>query len=502
MTRQTMAANQLYFGDIHNHNSLGYGKGSLERSIDIARSHLDFFSFTGHSSWHDMKPMEGGREAHWEKGFARHNSSWGKIRQLMAAANDPGRFVSILAFEWHSSAYGDHCVYFSGDEGEVAFSDHVEELRAFCREHGALMIPHHLAYPPGWRGVNWDVFSEECSPLVEIYSEHGNSEEDRGLYPFFNHSLGGRVTAGTVRHALDRGLKFGFCASSDSHNGFPGGHGEGVTGCWAERLDREAVLEAIRARRTYGLTGDRIEVDFRVNGAPMGADLGRVETLLAQWEVSGRDAMDVVELVQDGQVVHRAFPSAGADLPGAPGEGAVQLRLEWGWGPWGDLALDRICDWAFSVEVEGGELRRVFRHWRSGPFDEGRRHRLEHSEKNRFKVESYSARQGAYRGNPNHDVVLEVDGTPDTEVRLHVERPRECTFSFTLAELAEEGRFLPTGAFPKESMLWHRAVRPGASRVRGEVSLKPSKSGPGYVYLRGRQHNGQLAWASPVFYES
>ena len=38
---------------------MGYDIGSLERSVDIARTYLDFFAFTGHSSWHDM---EGGRQ--------------------------------------------------------------------------------------------------------------------------------------------------------------------------------------------------------------------------------------------------------------------------------------------------------------------------------------------------------------------------------------------------------------------------------------------------------
>ena len=50
---------QILYGDIHNHNAVGYGVGSLERAIDIARHHLDFFSFTGHSHWHDMEPMGG-----------------------------------------------------------------------------------------------------------------------------------------------------------------------------------------------------------------------------------------------------------------------------------------------------------------------------------------------------------------------------------------------------------------------------------------------------------
>ena len=70
-----MALNK-FFGDIHNHNALGYGLGSLERSIEIARSHLDFFAFTGHSSWHDLVSMEGGRERHWLDGFERLVKGW------------------------------------------------------------------------------------------------------------------------------------------------------------------------------------------------------------------------------------------------------------------------------------------------------------------------------------------------------------------------------------------------------------------------------------------
>ena len=49
---------RLLWGDLHNHNSVGlfhYSKGSLERTLEIARSHLDFCAFTGHAQWHDMR---------------------------------------------------------------------------------------------------------------------------------------------------------------------------------------------------------------------------------------------------------------------------------------------------------------------------------------------------------------------------------------------------------------------------------------------------------------
>ena len=52
---------KLFWGDLHNHNEVGYAKGSLQRSIDNAREHLDFFAFTGHASWHDMPKMPGDR---------------------------------------------------------------------------------------------------------------------------------------------------------------------------------------------------------------------------------------------------------------------------------------------------------------------------------------------------------------------------------------------------------------------------------------------------------
>ena len=44
------AKHQLFWGDLHNHNAVGYAKGSLKRSIDLARAHLNFFAFTGHAA--------------------------------------------------------------------------------------------------------------------------------------------------------------------------------------------------------------------------------------------------------------------------------------------------------------------------------------------------------------------------------------------------------------------------------------------------------------------
>ena len=487
----------IFYGDIHNHNAHGYGVGSIERSLDVARTHLDFFAFTGHSSWHDMPAMEGGRERHWIEGFKRLKDTWPRVQGVIADGNRDGEFCAFLGFEWHSSEWGDQCVVFPEDNRPLFYAGDVERLRRFCIEEKALMIPHHLAYPKGVRGVNWDVFHEECTPVVEIFSEHGNSEHDRGPFDMVTHSMGGRETTNTARAALDAGKRFGFVASSDDHAGFPGAYGEGLMAAVATELTRPALLEAIRARRTYALTGDRIEVEFSVDGAPMGATIAAGRQAEVAFSVRGRDELDVVEVIQDGRVVHRAYAD---DLPDESQvfSRPVQVRLEWGWGPWGALALERICDWAMDVSVSGGRIERFFPCLSSMPFDEQRRHRFERRGEAGLAIRSYTSRKDAYRENPNQSVVLELAAGPDTVLGLKLAEPVEQAVSTKLGDLLRGSVNLRTGPFPKESYQWHRIVPAAASSVSGRVKLDVP-AGRSYVYLRARQKNGHMAWASPVF---
>jgi hypothetical protein len=355
------------------------------------------------------------------------------------------------------------------------------------------MIPHHLAYPTGRRGVNWDCFTEECTPVIEIYSEHGNAEDDRGPFPYFAHSMGGRETANTARAALAAGLRFGFVGSSDDHAGFPGAYGEGLMAALASEFTREGIFEAIRARRTYALTGDRIELDFTAEGAPMGATIEAGKKAEVKFSVQARDELDAVEVIQDGHVVHRAHADDAAPL-----SSIVQVRLEWGWGPWGALALDRVCDWAMRVQVERGRLARFFPCLQSMPFDEQRRHRFARRGDAGLDIRSYTARKNAYRENPNQSVVLEIEGGPETVLKLVLTEPVAQESAHTLDTLARGSANLFTGPFPKEGYQWHRLVPRAASALEGRCTLE-APAGRSNAYLRARQKNGHLAWASPVF---
>lgn len=489
-----------FYGDIHNHNGLGYGKGSLERSLDIATEHLDFFAFTGHSSWHDMVPMEGGREAHWQQGFERLRSAWPHVQGLTAEANKEGAFAAFLGFEWHSSKWGDQCVVFPGDFENVCYATNLADLRTFCLQREALMIPHHIAYPSGNRGMNWKAWTPECSPVVEIYSEHGNSEDDRGLFPYFNHSMGGRLFSNTAIPALQCGHRFGFVASSDNHRGFPGAHGEGLLGVVAENLSRAAILKAVRQRRTYALTGDRFAVDFKGDGHWMGSAVRCGKELALEWDVLGSDELDSIELIADGHCIHRSEILQDYRVDESPTV-AGNLRFEWGWGPWGDLSLERITDWEFDITIRNGRLSRYSPCLQSGPFSEERRHRIEWIDSTHLRVSSYTSRQEAYRQNPNQSMVLGIEGSPDTVVEINYTKPDRARFTHKLSDLQLSGDWNPMGPFPKESALWHRLVPKAALQSKGHFNY-PVEASSGYVYLRARQRNGQMAWASPIFYDT
>ena len=50
--------------------------------------------------------------------------------------------------------------------------------------------------------------------------------------------------------------------------------GGALTGVWAEALTREALFEALWARRCFATNGARVMLDVRVNGMPMGSEVG------------------------------------------------------------------------------------------------------------------------------------------------------------------------------------------------------------------------------------
>jgi len=491
---------QLFWGDIHNHNAVGYAKGSLARSIDIAQEHLDFFAFTGHASWHDVPIMPGDRHKKWLNGFDVHTKHWPTTRQLIKDATSD-TFVAFLGYEWHSSAFGDYHLIFPEDQPDLYLPDHVDKLLDFAQAKGALAIPHHVGYKLLWRGANWEYFRSDVTPVVEIFSEHGNCVSDRSPYPMIRHSNGGRHTRNTIHDQLARGLRFGFVASTDDHLGYPGAYGEGIVGVWAAQLTPAAIFEALRTRRTYASTGERTALEFTLNGQPMGTELPATSHRALAITVVGQDSIDMIEVIRNGRVIQRHFPEDAITEPLTLPTRA-KCRIQYGWGPWAVLALGRICQWDMSVTLERGRFVGVERCFQSGPFQEDLRDKLRQVSEHELHLQSFTSRDGCFAEDPTKSIVCEIEANLGATLTITLREPSQRTLTVPLSDLLTDNVIDFTGVFTSESLMLHRLVAPGEYTAQVEwddhVSAGREESSDWY-YVRVRHHNGHIIWSSPIW---
>jgi hypothetical protein len=198
---------------------------------------------------------------------------------VAASFDDPGRFVTVIGYEYTSWIHGHrHVLQF--DDGAPMFSSIDEAtqepkgLWTALRGRPALTVPHHPGGGP--IAVDWGVVPDaELEPLVEITSAHGCSE-DLDCARLVHSPR----REGMVRQALLRGYRLGLIGSGDGHDGHPGLTAlgphyptGGLAAVLSEDLTREGVLEALRERRVYATNGARILLRFAVGGARMGTVL-------------------------------------------------------------------------------------------------------------------------------------------------------------------------------------------------------------------------------------
>ena len=264
-------AERTWWGDLHSHTGHsfdGVGAGVFDYARRV--SGLDFHAMTDHSS--------GPAREGFTRGLGPH--VWEEYTAATDAHHAPGEFVTLHAYEASFPApWGHHNVYFRGAPGPLLSPSQVTlpELWAALTAGEALTIPHHTNKFP--QPLAWDEDEPALRRNFEIYSAHGLSEAYDPDHPlafeqsgFTNRSTSAR-TGISAQDAWMRGLRLSTIAASDDHRSQPGKPHWGLAAVRAPELTREAVFDALHARRTYGTTGQRILLDFRVNDAPMGSEV-------------------------------------------------------------------------------------------------------------------------------------------------------------------------------------------------------------------------------------
>ena len=287
----------LYFGQFHEHSEISQcnRRGDLPPddnytlNRDIHR--LDFSALTDH-------------------GYNLAPPIWAYTAKLNRWQEDPGRFLTFLAEEWTSTfeRYTDkHPQGFYGHRNLI-FADArlprwlnaqdkstPADVWATLRKERAnfVQIPHQLA-DTGNVPTDWDFVDEEAQPLAEVFQTRGSYEYD-GTPRQAKNTVAGHF----IQNAWAKGVIIGVIASPD-HGG-----GMGKAAVFAPELTRDAILDACRARHTYGTTGAKIFLDVRVNGRLMGEKLPlTTQPVQVDVRVSAPADIEAVEVCKNNRFVY------------------------------------------------------------------------------------------------------------------------------------------------------------------------------------------------------
>lgn len=485
----------IYWGDIHNHNAVGYGLGSPDRAIAIGKQSLDFLAITPHGWWPDLPNPESAVGKHHLAGFERTQAAWESLQRLLERENRTGQFVTLPAYEWHSLRWGDYCLYFPTSRPPLFHAQDFNELRDFAARHGALMIPHHCGYPVGRRGTNWQELGLEDAPACEVFSEHGSSFSAPSSFPMLGHSMGGAQKSQTALWQLESGRKVGFTAGTDNHFGHPGAYGQGLTGMYADELSRESIFGALAERHTFAVTGDRIEAEFALGSGIPGDVVDSDGGAHGFLNVHGRDAIDAVDILKNGRTWRRFSPN-GSETEAR--EYPRLIRLEWGWDGLGSQYVTR---WEIEANLVDGQIAGVEPGLTSGPSTVEFIPEIQLSAEDRVRVVSWSTRandrptqQALLRANAESAAVLQLDVTCVREGRSASKR-----LNVPLAALEKDDFHVEMAdefTFPRLKV---HAI-PEATQVNAAFEWQDRAAAPGDFYiLQVRQQNGHLAWTSPIW---
>jgi len=302
----------IFWGNLHHHTNLFDAVGTPSEAYQFARdvAMLDFCAITEHEH-------HAGGEA------------WEEIITASKTYNCPGKFVTFPAYEWTSRFWGHRNIYFLSEEEAFLYplttewdtpNILFEELAKNC--NNALVIPHHM-----FMNMNFDYHNPRYEKLVEVYSIWGSCEYRGNPIHYLPDRVPGRENL-SLYEVLKR-AKVGIIASGDTHyhqcgQVYPENNlarldflkkskrqrrdqimcRPGLVAVLAEELTRESIWEALNERRCYGTTGERIIIDFKINGQVMGMEVDSYRNPLLEIDVHGTDAIEKVCIIKNSREIY------------------------------------------------------------------------------------------------------------------------------------------------------------------------------------------------------
>ncbi len=459
----------LFWGDIHGQTRSTVGTGTVE----------EYFRFARDRAGVDFAAWQGNDFRVWKK-------DWEEVKRECRAFNEPGRFVTLLGYEWSGtrSGGGDYNIYFSGDDAEIHRSSHaaiddlsdtdtdrfpISKLWETFRGRNDVMSVAHI----GGRACNLDYFDPEFVHLIEAHSHHGTFEW-------------------LIEEALERGFKVGITGGSDDHTGrqglvYPNRRTNnvvtfdvkgGLLGLYAKELTREAVWDAMRARRTYGTNGERILMKTACAGAWMGEEITTREPPTIEVEVHGTAPLLDVEVKRGLETIYR-YP---INRPEG-GSGQRRIRVQWS-GVSAKSGRNKKVNWRGGISLSQGSIV-TFTPYALDQYDDT-------IQRVSNKVLRF---QTATSGDPD-GVMLDVDAPPGAEFHFFSD---PASFRMRLDDIGFEPHVVPGGGVNIRVQVSEVAAQTRDWNARFAFNDEEAPGGCSPYWVRVLQLNGGQAWSSPIY---
>jgi hypothetical protein len=287
-------------GDLHRHTDLswdGNRDGSLDDSYRYAMdaAAFDYLGVCDHQAGESIA------------------YNWWRIQKAVDMYTIRGRFAPVYSYErslkWPN---GHRNVFFAmrgrpvleipaaearGDEGAAG-------LYAYLRKFSGVTSSHTSATGAG---TDFRDNDPDLEPVVEIYQGYRSNFETAGAPRAPTRKESEKFVAGYVWSAWAKGLKLGVQSSSDhvsTHISY--------ADFYVDRVDRSAILEAMRARRAFAAT-DNILVDLRMGDHFMGESFSAPAPPVLTAYVAGTGPIKRVEVIKSNRIVYTA-PGAGREM--------------------------------------------------------------------------------------------------------------------------------------------------------------------------------------------
>jgi hypothetical protein len=278
-------------GDVHRHTGLswdGNRDGSLHDTYRYAldAAGMDFLGVCDHQAGESIP------------------YNWWMIQKAADLFTIPGRFAPLYSYE-RSLPYpnGHRNVLFAArgrpvlaiSPAEVKGSEGAAKLYAYLRQFAGIAISHTSATGAG---TDWRDSDAQLEPVVEIYQGYRNSYEGPAAPRANTGEEARRFEPGFVWNAWGKGIKLGVQSSSDhvsTHISY--------AAFYVDRIERAALLEAAKARRTYAAT-DNFIVEMRMGGHFMGEAFTADRARPIRAHVAGTGPLAAVELIRNNRVIY------------------------------------------------------------------------------------------------------------------------------------------------------------------------------------------------------